>query len=192
MALRSITSRSPAPAASRPSSSSASRVSTPAADRSRERPVRSHARHRAARASRPAQCVDRTLLHAERPPNLDGPFFTNDLTPFVNGVDDDYPQRAFRRRRRHRLLGRLRLLKVSLGAFDGRSLTSAVSDKHAVLGAARLMVDFWDKEEGYLLRSSFYGASNILALGDRRPDRGWSQRLECRWAARSQARRTPA
>lgn len=96
--------------------------------------------------------------------NLDGPYFTNDLAAFVDGVSGSYPSEHFGADDGIAYWGDFGRLKVSLGAFDGRSVTSAVPNKDTVLGAARLMVDFWDKESGYLLRSNSYGVQNVLAL----------------------------
>lgn len=96
--------------------------------------------------------------------NLDGPFFTNDLTPFVDEVGDWYPSNHFGADNGIAYWGDFGRIKLSVGAFDGRSLSSAVHDKNTALAAARLMFDFWDKEPGYLLRSSTYGTSNVLAL----------------------------
>ena len=96
--------------------------------------------------------------------NLDGPFFTNDLTPFVDEVGGWYPSVNFGADNGIAYWGDFGILKVNLGVFDGHSVNSAVSDKNTALGAARLMLDFWDKEPGYLMRSSSYGKSNVLAL----------------------------
>jgi hypothetical protein len=52
-------------------------------------------------------------------------------------------------------------LKVSAGAFDGRSLTA----NPKVLAAARVQYDFWDKEDGYYQNGTYYGDKNVLALG---------------------------
>jgi len=52
-------------------------------------------------------------------------------------------------------------VKVSVGAFDGKSATG----KSEVLGAARVQIDFWDKEDGYYLNGTYYGDKNLLAIG---------------------------
>jgi hypothetical protein len=96
--------------------------------------------------------------------NLDGPYFTNNLAGFSDGVAGAYPSEHFGADDGIAYWGDFGRLKVSLGAFDGRSVTSAVPNKDTVLGAARVMVDFWDKESGYLLRSNSYGTQNVLAL----------------------------
>ncbi len=96
--------------------------------------------------------------------NLDGPYFTNDLTPFIDDVSGFYPSEHFGADDGIAYWGDFGRWKVSIGAFDGRSVGSAVPNKGTALAAARLMVDFWDKESGYLLRSSSYGTQNVLAL----------------------------
>jgi hypothetical protein len=96
--------------------------------------------------------------------NLDGPYFTNDLTPFVDQVGGGYPSDHFGADNGIAYWGDFSRLKLSIGAFDGHSVTSAVRNKDTALAAARLMVDFWDKESGYLLSSSSYGTQNVLAL----------------------------
>jgi len=96
--------------------------------------------------------------------NLDGPYFTNDLTPFVDDVGGWYPSEHFGADDGIAYWGDFGRWKLSLGAFDGHSLNSAVRDKDTALGAVRVMFDFWDKEPGYLLRSSSYGTSNVLSL----------------------------
>jgi hypothetical protein len=52
-------------------------------------------------------------------------------------------------------------IKVSVGAFDGRTATG----DSKVLVAARVQVDFWDKEDGYYLNGTYYGDKNLLAIG---------------------------
>ena len=52
-------------------------------------------------------------------------------------------------------------MKVSVGAFDGKSATG----NSEVLGAARVQIDFWDPEDGYYLNGTYYGDKNLLAIG---------------------------
>ena len=52
-------------------------------------------------------------------------------------------------------------MKISAGAFDGRSATGNPD----VLGAARVQIDFWDAEDGYYLNGTYYGDKNLLAIG---------------------------
>ena len=37
--------------------------------------------------------------------------------------------------------------------------------KSDIIGAARVQVDFWDKEDGYYLNGTYYGDKNLLAIG---------------------------
>ena len=52
-------------------------------------------------------------------------------------------------------------VKVSAGLFDGESATGDPE----LLTAARVQIDFWDKESGYYLNGTYYGAKNLLAIG---------------------------
>jgi len=52
-------------------------------------------------------------------------------------------------------------MKISAGAFDGRS----ADGNPDVIGAARVQLDFWDAEEGYYLNGTYYGDKNLLAIG---------------------------
>ncbi len=51
-------------------------------------------------------------------------------------------------------------IKVSVGAFDGKS----ADGNPDVIGAARVQIDFWDKEDGYYLNRTYYGDKNLLAI----------------------------
>jgi hypothetical protein len=52
-------------------------------------------------------------------------------------------------------------VKVSFGVFDGASATGTSE----VITAGRVQIDFWDKESGYYLNGTYYGAKNLLGLG---------------------------
>src|SRR5205814_6728878 len=52
-------------------------------------------------------------------------------------------------------------VKLSVGAFDGATATGSPK----ILGAARVQIDFWDKEGGYYLNGTYYGDKNLLAIG---------------------------
>jgi hypothetical protein len=97
--------------------------------------------------------------------NLAGPYYAQDWTPFADGVSDLYPSVATGRDNGIAYWGQFGILKVQVGAFDGESLNSAVTDKSGVLTAARLTLDFWDPEPGYYLNATYYGEKDILALG---------------------------
>jgi hypothetical protein len=97
--------------------------------------------------------------------NLYGPYYANDWAPYADGVADFYPDVATGRDNGVAYWGDYGPLKVQVGAFDGGSLNSAVADKSRLLSAARVMWDFWDKEQGYYLNGTFYGDKHVLALG---------------------------
>ena len=93
--------------------------------------------------------------------NLYGPFFANEWSVYNDGVQDGYPFVYQGRDNGIAYWGDFKKVKVSAGAFDGKSATGA-SD---VLAAARVQIDFWDKEDGYYLNGTYYGDKNLLALG---------------------------
>lgn len=97
--------------------------------------------------------------------NLYGPYYANDWAPYADGVADYYPDVATGRDNGVAYWGDYGPMKVQVGAFDGGSLNSAVADRSKLLGAARAMWDFWDKESGYYLNGTFYGDKHVLALG---------------------------
>ena len=99
--------------------------------------------------------------------NLYGPYYANDWAPFADGVADYYPNVAVGRDNGVAYWGDFSILKVQVGAFDGESLGSstAVKDPSKLVGAARLTLDFWDKEKGYYFNGTYYGDKDILALG---------------------------
>ena len=82
---------------------------------------------------------------------------------FTDGVQDGYPSIYQGRDNGVMYWGDFfkQRMKVSAGAFDGKSATG----HGQVLGAARVQFDFWDKEDGYYLNGTYYGDKNLLALG---------------------------
>jgi hypothetical protein len=99
--------------------------------------------------------------------NLYGPYYANDWAPYADGVADYYPNVAVGRDNGIAYWGDFSILKVQAGVFDGASLggSTAVTDPTKVVGAARLTLDFWDKEKGYYFNGTYYGDKDILALG---------------------------
>jgi hypothetical protein len=93
--------------------------------------------------------------------NLYGPFYSNELLTYTDSIQDGYPSIFQGRDDGAMWWGDFSKVKVSAGAFDGRSLTADPK----VLAAARVQVDFWDKEEGYYQNGTYYGDKNVLALG---------------------------
>jgi hypothetical protein len=97
--------------------------------------------------------------------NLYGPYYANDWAPYADGVADFYPSVATGRDNGVAYWGQFGILKLSVGAFDGGSLNSAVNDRSKLLYAARAQLDFWDPEKGYYLNGTYYGEKDLLALG---------------------------
>jgi hypothetical protein len=94
--------------------------------------------------------------------NLYGPFYANQWGVYTDGVQDGYPFVFQGRDNGVMYWGQFtKKVKVSLGAFDGRSATGAPE----VLGAARVQVDLWDAEDGYYLNGTYYGDKNLLSIG---------------------------
>lgn len=92
--------------------------------------------------------------------NLYGPFFSNHWSVFTDGVQDGYPFIFQGRDNGVMYWGQFDKVKVSGGAFDGKTATG----DDTVLGAGRVQVDFWDAEAGYYLNGTYYGDKNLLAL----------------------------
>lgn len=95
--------------------------------------------------------------------NLYGPFYSNQWGPFNDGVQDGYPFIFQGRDNGIMYWGDFanKKIKVSAGAFDGKSATGDPK----VLVAARVQLDFWDPEDGYYLNGTYYGDKNLLSLG---------------------------
>jgi hypothetical protein len=93
--------------------------------------------------------------------NLYGPYYAHNWSVFTDGVQDGYPFVATGRDNGAMYWGQFGKVKVAGGGFDGPSATG----RNTVIGAARVMVDFWDPEPGYYLNGTYYGDKNILAVG---------------------------
>ena len=104
--------------------------------------------------------VGRFLPPSDRA-NLYGPFYSHHWAVYSDGIQDGYPFIFQGRANGAAYWGQFDKVKVSVGAFDGMSLTGNSS----LLGAGRVQVDFWDPEPGYYLNGTFYGERNILAVG---------------------------
>ena len=94
--------------------------------------------------------------------NLYGPFYANQWGVYTDGIQDGYPSVFQGRDNGVAYWGEFtKKVKVSIGAFDGKSATG----NSEVLGAARVQIDFWDAEDGYYLNGTYYGDKNLLAIG---------------------------
>jgi hypothetical protein len=98
------------------------------------------------------------------PANLYGPFYSHEWAVYTDGIQDGYPF-VFQGRDNGLMywgdFGKKTQVKLSAGLFDGKSATGNTQ----LLGAARVQIDFWDKEEGYYLNGTYYGDKNLLAIG---------------------------
>ncbi len=104
--------------------------------------------------------VGRFLEPSDRA-NLYGPFYSNEWNVYTDGVQDGYPFIHQGRDNGVAYWGDFSKVKVSVGGFDGKSATG----KPDIIGAARIQIDFWDKEDGYYLNGTYYGDKNLLAIG---------------------------
>jgi hypothetical protein len=93
--------------------------------------------------------------------NLYGPYYAHHWAVYTDGIQDGYPFVATGRDNGVAYWGDFGKVKVSAGGFDGKSATGNPD----VIGAARVQVDFWDKEGGYYLNGTYYGGKNLLAIG---------------------------
>ncbi len=93
--------------------------------------------------------------------NLYGPYYANQWGVYTDGIQNGHPFVFQGRDNGVAWWGDFNKVKLSLGAFDGGSATG----KSDVIGAGRIQIDFWDKEEGYYLNGTYYGDKNLLALG---------------------------
>ena len=93
--------------------------------------------------------------------NMYGAYYANHWSTFTDGVQDGYPFVSGGRDNGVIYWGQFSKVKVSGGAFDGKTATG----DDTVLTAGRLQVDFWDQEAGYYLNGSYYGDKNLLAVG---------------------------
>src|SRR5436190_1459290 len=92
--------------------------------------------------------------------NLYGPYYAHHWATFSDGIQNGHPFVAAGRDNGVLWWGDFSKVKLSAGAYDGLSATG----KKDVIGAGRIQVDFWDKEDGYYLNGTYYGDKNLLAL----------------------------
>ncbi len=105
--------------------------------------------------------VGRFLPPSDRA-NLYGPYYSHEWSVYSDGIQDGYPFVFDGRDNGVLYWGQLtKKLKVSVGAFDGKSATGLSK----LIGAARVQIDFWDQEDGYYLNGTYYGDKNLLAIG---------------------------
>ncbi len=95
--------------------------------------------------------------------NLHGPYYANEWSSFIDGVQDGYANVAVGRDDGVAYWGQFfnDALSVSAGAFSVPSTFGTGS----VVYAERLQYDFWDPEKGYYVNGTYYGEKDILAIG---------------------------
>ena len=94
--------------------------------------------------------------------NLYGPYYAHHWNVYTDGIQNGHPFIFQGRDNGIVYWGDFaKKVKVSVGAFDGGSATG---NNSKILGAARVQIDFWDKEDGYYLNGTYYGDKNLLAI----------------------------
>jgi hypothetical protein len=95
--------------------------------------------------------------------NLHGPYYSNEWSTYIDGVQDGYASVAVGRDDGVAYWGQFfhDMLSVSGGAF---SIPSTFGTSN-IVWAERVMVDLWEPEKGYYLNGTYYGDKDILAIG---------------------------
>ena len=93
--------------------------------------------------------------------NLYGPYYAHHWGVYTDGIQNGHPFIFQGRDNGVAYWGDFGKVKVSAGVFDGESATGDPE----MLTAARVQIDFWDKENGYYLNGTYYGAKNLLGVG---------------------------
>jgi Phosphate-selective porin O and P len=95
--------------------------------------------------------------------NLHGPYYSNEWSTYIDGVQDGYANVAVGRDDGIAYWGQFfhDLLSVSGGAFSVPSTFGTGN----IVWAERLQVDLWDPEKGYYVNGTYYGDKDVLALG---------------------------
>lgn len=95
--------------------------------------------------------------------NLHGPYYANEWSVYIDGVQDGYASVAVGRDDGIAYWGQFfnDMLSVSGGAFSVPSTFGTGN----IVWAERAMVDLWDPEKGYYLNGTYYGDKDILAVG---------------------------
>ena len=95
--------------------------------------------------------------------NLHGPYYANEWSSYIDGVQDGYASVAVGRDDGIAYWGQFfnDLLSVNGGAFSIPSTFGTAN----IVWAERLQVDLWDPEKGYYINGTYYGDKDVLALG---------------------------
>jgi hypothetical protein len=101
------------------------------------------------------------LLPGSDRANLAGPYYNNHWNVYSDGIQNGHPFVFQGRDNGVTYWGDFGKLKLSAGAFDGKTATGRAN----VLGAFRAQYHFWEKEDGYYLNSTYYGAKKLLTVG---------------------------
>lgn len=97
--------------------------------------------------------------------NLYGPYYANHWGVYRDAVQDGYANTAVGRDNGVAYWGDFDNLKISAGLFDVPTTSVGSDNADKVIAAGRIQYDFWDKESGYFLNSTYYGDKDLLAIG---------------------------
>jgi hypothetical protein len=95
--------------------------------------------------------------------NLHGPYYSNEWSTYIDGVQDGYASVAVGRDDGIAYWGQFfnDMLSVNGGAFSIPSTFGTAN----IVWAERLQLDLWDPEKGYYVNGTYYGDKDVLALG---------------------------
>lgn len=97
--------------------------------------------------------------------NLYGPYYANHWGVYRDGVEDGYANTAVGRDNGVAYWGDFGNFKFSIGGFDVPGTSAGSGKASKIIAASRIQYDFWDKESGYFLNSTYYGAKDLFAVG---------------------------
>jgi hypothetical protein len=94
--------------------------------------------------------------------NLHGPYYSNEWSSYIDGVQDGYASIAVGRDDGVAYWGQFLndMISVDAGAFSIPSTFGTAN----IVWAERLQVDLWDPEKGYYVNGTYYGDKDVLAI----------------------------
>lgn len=117
--------------------------------------------------------------------NLYGPYYAHHWGVYTDGIQNGHPFIFQGRDNGVTYWGDFGKAKVSAGVYDGESATGDTE----LLTAARVQFDFWDKENGYYLNGTYYGAKEPARGRRCHPGAGRRHRNDHRLPAREEGHR---
>ena len=95
--------------------------------------------------------------------NLHGPYYANEWSSYIDGVQDGYASVAVGRDDGVAYWGQFLndMVSVNAGAFSIPSTFGTAN----IVWAEKIQIDLWDAEKGYYVNGTYYGDKDILAVG---------------------------